>query len=744
MGSGAFLVEACRLLAEEVHAAWRREGVLEKIAAEHDDPILHARRLVAQRCLYGVDKNALAVNLAKLSLWLVTLARELPFTFLDHALRHGDSLVGLDFEQIVGFHWKEQRQLYLCAVELRATLDEAVPLRQRILDAAGDPGAQRQKERDLWDATDALDRVKLIGDLVVGAYFSHNTDKAREKELARRRELVLAWLRESGPAPDELRAMQEELRRTLPVFHWMVEFPEVFFAERPDPLDEDQRNQVAYVDAFVGNPPFVGGRLIRGTIGDAYTEWLAEIHGGSMNTDLCGHFFRRANRLLGAHGTIGLLATKTLAQGDTRATALKPLVDEGLVIYDAVRSMPWPGDAAVSVSVVHLAKGNVMQHLGKPILDAQEMPAINSRLRGAPERSDPAPLAANAELSFQGSIVAGLGFTLSPQERDTLIEKNPKNDQRIFPYLGGEEVNTSPTQSFDRYVISFGSMMLEQAEEWSDLLAIVREKVKPERDRANRDAHRKYWWHFGDKRPALYEAIAPLDRCLVTARVTKHLCFSFQPTDRIFHEKLFVFPLPTETAFSVLQSRIHAYWVWLLSSTLEERLNYSATDCFENFPFPKEDPRAVIPSLEDAGKRLYDARAKYMVENQKGLTQTYNALKDPACDEPAIVELRALHEALDRAVLDAYGFNLDVPPYCPKTPEEQAAVEAFSDQVLDALFVLNEKRAAAERLLGAGQKKPKGKKKAATAQTALALGGDGERTTKKRSTKSAKKPGSDA
>ncbi|WP_437986667.1 hypothetical protein [Sorangium sp. So ce117] len=89
----------------EIVAAWTRPGELARVIEQHGDAHLHARRPVAQQCLYGVDKNAAAVELAKLSLWLVTLSRTLPFTFVDHALRHGDSLVGLDFKQIEAFHW---------------------------------------------------------------------------------------------------------------------------------------------------------------------------------------------------------------------------------------------------------------------------------------------------------------------------------------------------------------------------------------------------------------------------------------------------------------------------------------------------------------------------------------------------------------------------------------------------------------------------------------------------------------
>lgn len=103
------MVEVCRQLADELTRAWRRTGEFSAIAERHEDAELHARRLVAQRCLYGVDKNASAVELAKLSLWLITLNRALPFTFVDHALRHGDSLVGLGFEEIRAFDWAAGR-----------------------------------------------------------------------------------------------------------------------------------------------------------------------------------------------------------------------------------------------------------------------------------------------------------------------------------------------------------------------------------------------------------------------------------------------------------------------------------------------------------------------------------------------------------------------------------------------------------------------------------------------------------
>jgi hypothetical protein len=715
MGSGAFLVAACRFLADQVVAAWTREGRLPALASATEDVVTQARRLVAQRCLYGVDKNPFAVSLAKLSLWLVTLAKEEPFTFVDHALRHGDSLVGLSLDQIRAFHWKPESQLELVGKEIETAVDEALALRLRILELAREHGSAvtKEKERLLWDAEDALDRVRVIADLIVGAFFAADSDKARAAERNRRLDLVSTWLRDSGPVPAELRDLCDELRRDgegrkgIPPFHWMTEFPEVFYGERRDPLDKDRVNRAAWMDAFVGNPPFAGKNGISAAGGDAYLPWLQQIHPGSHgNADLCAHFFRRADFLLGQHGTIGLIATNTIAQGDTRSTGLQHIVNGGSAIYDAVRSMKWPGEANVAVSVVHLAKGHLAKVSGlRHRLDGSEVAAINSRLRPKPERHDPHSLAENAGLSFQGSIVLGMGFTLTPDERDALVGKNKRNAERIFPYLGGEEVNTNPTQGFDRYVINFGDMPLDEAEKWPELIKIVRETVKPERDRNNRETYRNNWWHFGEKRPELTRTLAGKRRCLVISRHTKHVVFAFQPTDRVFSEAMYVFVLEDNARFSVLQSRIHEPWARLLSSSMRNDLRYSASDCFDTFPFPAAEALAPTGDLEAIGARLYETRARLMVERNQGLTTTYNQLKDPACDDPEILALRRLHEDLDRAVLAAYAWpDIPVPAYeTATTPATRAAQESFEDEIIDRLFALNATRAELEQLQGAGK-----------------------------------------
>jgi hypothetical protein len=143
---------------------------------------------------------------------------------------------------------------------------------------------------------------------------------------------------------------------------------------------------------------------------------------------------------------------------------------------------------------------------------------------------------------------------------------------------------------------------------------------------------------------------------------------------------------------------------------------YAPSDCFDTFPFPQPDPRTVIPAVEAAGEALYEARARFMVDTNQGLTKTYNALKDPANTDPRVLELRRLHESMDRAVLHAYGWtDLDVPPYCPLDDEQKARVKAFEDEVIDRLYALNAERAREEARLGLGKKakgaKAKGAKK---------------------------------
>jgi hypothetical protein len=255
MGSGAFLVEACRFLGQQVVEAWRRSGELPGIVETHGEALLHAKRLVAERCIYGVDKNAAAVELAKLSMWLETMSAERSFTFLDHVLRHGDSLVGLDLEQIRAFHWAPEKQLPTIALLLDRQLAEVREQREAIQALAADESeaAQGEKRRLLEYAEVAMRRVKLVADACVGAFFSAEKPKTREAERVKRLAVVEAWLAGKEEMGAQVEEWSREIRGKHAPFHWHAEFPEVFFLERPDPLDGGKVNGAAFIDAFVGN-----------------------------------------------------------------------------------------------------------------------------------------------------------------------------------------------------------------------------------------------------------------------------------------------------------------------------------------------------------------------------------------------------------------------------------------------------------------------------------------------------------
>ncbi|MBK8172797.1 MAG: hypothetical protein IPK60_21005 [Sandaracinaceae bacterium] len=345
--------------------------------------------------------------------------------------------------------------------------------------------------------------------------------------------------------------------------------------------------------------------------------WRKRIHqAGTLTSPLTSSAVRQA--LLGRHGTIGFIATNTIAQGDTRNTGLKRLVADGRM-YAATRSMPWPGKRrSVSCFALHAARspGRACDDV---LLDRVNV-AINSRLRTGAERPDQLHCT-NESPSFVGSNVLGMGFTLTADERDALIKSNKKNAERIFPVSRWRKVNTSPTQAFDRYVINFGKMSLEEAEKWPDLLAILRAEGEA-RAGPNKRGISQVLVAIRRQAPALYEAIGPLERCLITARLTKHLVFAFNSTAwfsvthtvRVSaHRRL--------GSFAVLQSRVHQGWARLLSSSMEDRLRYTASGLLPNISVPRPDPRTVLPELDRVGAQLYEARATYMAETQQGLTK---------------------------------------------------------------------------------------------------------------------------
>ena len=708
MGSGAFLVETCRQLADALIDAWGAHGAMPVIPPDEDE-VIYARRLVAQKCLYGIDRNPMAVDLAKVSLWLSTLARDHPLTFVDHAFRHGDSLVGLTCRQIEALHWKRGQSPVLTGFGVQKALEEASALRRQIREA--DETVTERRLQNLWrDAQDALIDVRLLGDLVLAAFFEGSKPKERESRRRAYQEAILN--REPRRHAVELEDRRNAEMPFAP-FHWEIEFPEVFERENPG------------FDGFVGNPPFAGKNSVAAGNVTGYPSWLKEMHEESHgNADLVAHFYRRAFGLVRDGGTLGLIATNTIAQGDTRSTGLRWICEHGGEIYCATKRVKWPGDAAVIVSVLHVVRG---EYAGNRVLDGETVDRITAFLFHRGGHADPARLAANSGKSFVGSYVLGMGFTFDDTDKKgvasplaemrRLINSDPSNREVIFPYVGGEEVNTSPTHAHHRYVINFGERSeAECRRHWPDLMEIVEERVKPERLKLgdNVDARRRKtrWWLWGRYTPALFASIDGMCRVLVVSRVSEYTAFAFLPSGRVFSDRLIVFPNDICRMFCILQSRLHEVWSRFFGSSPEDRLTYTPSDCFETFPFPEDWDAAH--TLEAAGGAYYERRASLMVEKHEGMTKTYSRFHDIYETDSQIEKLRELHAAMDRAVLDAYGWT-DIPTDCEflldyeideatwgrkKKPYRYRWPDTVRDEVLARLLALNAERAAAEARAG--------------------------------------------
>jgi hypothetical protein len=712
MGSAAFLVEACRQLGDALSKAWHSHGEAPSIPLDEDEA-LYAQRLIAQRCLYGLDKNQMAADLAKLSLWLATLAKDHPFTFLDHSLRHGDALVGLTRREIASFNWAPSAQQTFLEEKIRHLVEFVSSQRREILDARENT-PYAQLEQELAVADERLSLPRMIGDAAVAAFFS--AEKPKQRDEARNRLLVFiaddlkkqGFISVDGDVDRAIQALRKGPQGVTP-FHWELEFPEVFVADNIG-------NVTGGFDAIIGNPPFLGGTKISTALGVKYLLYLGEVFTHSGNRmDLVGYFFRRAFSLVRERGCLGLIGSNTIAQGDTRTGGLAVICANGGTIYSAVPRIPWPGQAAVVVSVIHISRGHWIGQcsLNKRLVNRISAFLVSGDLDDVPQR-----LVANARSSFEGFMIAGQGFlfddedsTATPiSEMRRLIEEDPRNQSVIFAYLGGKELNTDPNHRPHRYAINFGTMTEAEAMRWPSLYALVKEKVKPERDAANRASRQKRWWQYGETRPGLVAAVKGLNRVLVCSQTGSYISFAFVPTNIIWSTKLKVFPDDSFSFFCVMQSRAHELWARFFGSTMKDDPVYVPTDCFETFAFP--DPRQTA-TLETTGKNYYEFRAALMLRNDEGLTATYNRFHDPEEDSPDIVRLRELHDAMDHAVLDAYGWT-EVQRVCQFIPEFENEEDEdenglpkkkkcryrwpdeIRDEVLARLLELNRQRALEE------------------------------------------------
>lgn len=687
MGSGAFLLEVCRQLGERLERAWQRHGG-PPVASDIPRADL-ARLYVARRCVHGVDKDPCAVELARLSHWLLTRAAAPPAAFAG-ALRCGDALVGLDARQLAAARLDPAPDCHDSARRLLAYAASVRPIDD-------EPAAA--------SSTDALDPVRLaraLGDALVATFFADGRERRRDEQ----RERFLADLLEPARRGDRAAlAALERLGAALhagasPVrpFHWELEFPRVFARDEPG------------FDVFVGNPPYFWGNRISRAFGDRYRDWLLRsyprAHG---NSDLAAYFLRRAFILLRRGGTLGFVTTNSIAEADTRQTGLDELVRGGGHIYEAVRSAEWGGGASVRVAHVFVRKG---QPAGPPRLDGRAVAAIGSDLRPLRAAWTAVRLRERAGQSFKGVDFGGTGFLLTAEQRAQIVRRAPHEAACIWPVLNASQFSSSPRVEPSGYIINFTGRDLADAERFTHCMDKLRREVLPRRAVDKRKARRERWWLYNEACSGLYRAIAGKPAVLACAVVAKYIAFAFVDVRTVFTNALNIFAFDSPAALAVLQSRVHELWALTHSSSLRADPRYNPSDCFETFPFPPGWRHSE--ALEQLGRRYHALRGECMQRNRQGLTATYNRFHDPNERAPDILALRAAHAELDRAVLAAYGWtDLAARATCEFTGADERSrdvevplihpaprlrwPQAFADEVFARLLALNQARAAEER-----------------------------------------------
>ena len=743
-GSGAFLVAAARFLARELVEAWTRESALQQ-GIRPAELERQALRQVVARCLYGVDINEMAVEMCKLSLWLVSLDKDKPFSFVDDKVFVGNSLLGLtDLRQLKSQHIDpaaattqrlfelDRTGAYAEALDVDAVVKRVTSRRQDLASevSSTDPARstttkqrlQHKNEEDLKLLTQVADAIVAVGlNPVVGAKPGQRLNEAYS-------DLAVALGRAfpaEGASDDSM--LEDLLKRgltpTVPTdykrwhcLHWPLAVPEVM--ERGG------------FDAIIGNPPFLGAKKLSPTMGQNLREWFVNVLAGRRagNADLVAYFFLRAFSLLNERGTMGFIATNTVAQGDTREVGLDRMVDSGFTITCAIQSRSWPSRNANLEFAAVWGTRHVVSPQVTMVCEDESVPRISTllepagRVEGKPER-----LNENSGIAFQGCIVLGKGFILEPEEAGEWIAEDPRHAEVLFPYLNGEDLNSRPDCSASRWVVDFNERSQEAARQYKLPWKHVFDKVRPERVVKDAEKYPRMvneWWKYWNSRPAMRKAIADLDEVLVIARVSKTVIPLRVSTRQVISEQVVVFATDSYAQQAVLSSSLHQYWAIAYGSGMRSDPRYTPSDVFETFPRPEP-----TPELEAIGRTLHTERREIMLRRELGLTKLYNLVNDPGLEagtDPDVDRLRAIHVELDAAVAAAYGWeDLDLTHgfHTYRKMTRWTVPPATRVEILDRLLEENHRRAAAEAAAAAasgqstgGSRSRRGRKPASSAQ----------------------------
>jgi hypothetical protein len=716
VGSGAFLVAAARYLAGRLIEARSKEGLT---SDENENVKRWAIREIVARCLYGADINGMAVEMCKLSLWLVSMDPGKPFSFVDDRVFHGNSLLGVTSErQLRAQHIDPGNshlvQSKLLQLDVESDLGKAAQLRRELssgqVDDADRMRSTRAKSKLLDDSREVTAKLRDVADGIIAAGLPEGGRLGRALE-ARYSELADALYEAYPPnrGENDRRKLDAILKAGLTPaadigeqrwkpLHWIVEAPDVL-------LDRGG------FDAIVGNPPFLGGKRVSGAVGSNVREWLVNqvAYGKKGNADLAANFFLRASQLVRPDtGVLGLIGTNTIAQGETRVVGLLRLT-ASMRILRSVRSAPWPSkSASLSYAAVWCSMRSPNDRVSV-VADGDRVPKISSFLEAQGRVSgEPRRLHENARLVFQGSIVVGRGFVLTGEEREAMLNELDlsKLDEVVVPYLTGEDLNSRPDSSASRFVVNFRDLPLEAAESYGPAFERVERLVKPERQRLNsagkyvlRKPLPERWWQFAEKSNGLYSRIRGQSHVITMSFVSKAVIPIRIPNHGVFSHRLAVFVDDSYGNLGLLSSSVHQLWATSLSSTLEDRVSYSPSDSFLTLPRPK-----MSPGLSLCGEKLDRERKEIMLRRELGITALYNRVNDPTIVTDADVnQVRKVHREIDTSMMEAYGWT-DIPLehgfHTYRQMERFTVSPAARVEIFDRLLEENHRRAALEARAG--------------------------------------------
>ena len=511
--------------------------------------------------------------------------------------------------------------------------------------------------------------------------------QARRKAESLKDQIVLGYVNTSQFFGIDTDPFAVELARVTLSIARKVAHDRLGLTEQELPLDNlDNNIRVAdalfapwpEADAYVGNPPFLGGKRVRKELGDDYIDRVALAYPDVRDSvDFCSYWFRIADQQIENGGRAGLVATNSIREGWSRTAALDYIINRGGIINNAISTQKWSGDAKVHVSIVNWSRADSKIKR----LDGQPVKSINSSLTSTVKVTDAPSLRANKSWGFQGATPVGVQhFLVSPEIAEKWIASDPINANVLAPFLTADDLTTAPLFSPRRWVIDFNELSIEEASDYSIPFEHLRASSKVERA-DNRDERSKHtWWRLHRNRGSMRRAIQRENGYFAFPRHSTWFIPLEGSLDWLPGDSTTVVAGCDFYVFGLLTSDTHRKWTIAQKSTLKADIRYTHTRCFETFPFPQIVGPELVQQIRQAMTTLNDYRNEVMVAKNWGITDLYNAY----FHEPAS-QLAKLHRGLDALVLKAYGWK---------------ASEDILSNLLDLNLELAEREAAGETVVG--------------------------------------------